>query len=85
MGKYIRHGTAIIVAFLVGSIVSLTGVTPDPDQVSTVVDGLASNVTELVMLVVYAFGEKFLKRFPALDKEGFIDRLWLKKEASTLP
>lgn len=83
MGKYVRHLIAAGVALLVGAVVSVTGVTPDPDQVNTIVDGLASNATEFLMLVVYAFGEKLLKRFPLLDKEGFIDWLWLKREAAT--
>lgn len=83
MGKYIRHGIGALVGLVLASIVGALGLEPTPEQQTTIVDGLAGGLSEFVMLVGYFVVEKYLKRFKGLDKEGFLDWWWLKKEAST--
>lgn len=81
MGKYIRHGIAALVGALLGVLLGASGVTPDPDAVQGAADAIAAALAPMVMLVGYAWTEKFLKRFPGLDLQGYIDRMWLKREA----
>lgn len=81
MGKYIRHGIAVLVSALLTFLITLTGAVPDPDQVQGAAEGVASVLAPGIMLVAYAWVEKFLKRFRFLDTEGWIDRTWLKAEA----
>lgn len=85
MGKFIRHGIGAIIGGLLGSLVALLqgqGVEVDPNAVSEAANALSNALTLAVTIFGYAAVEKFLKSFPWLDKEGFIDRLWLKREAA---
>lgn len=86
MGKYIRHGIGILVTALVGALLPLLGIDPtllSEEQATIVNNFTAAFETFLYLLLTfiwYPLLEKFLKRFPALDKEGWIDWLWLKHE-----
>lgn len=84
MGKFIRHGIGALIGGLLGSLVALLqgqGVEVDPGAVAEATDALANAITLAVTIFGYAAVEKFLKRFKFLDTEGWIDRIWLKKEA----
>lgn len=76
MGKYIRHGAAVIAGAIVTFIVdALPGVSTiaTPEHQAGLVDALTGLLTVVGMalwLMVYAFVEKYLKRFHRLDPEG---------------
>lgn len=84
MGKLLRHGIGALVGSLLGALTALLagqGVEIDPGAVAETAASLTNALVLFVTLFGYAIAEKFLKRFAWLDKEGWIDRLWLKKEA----
>lgn len=84
MGKFLRHGIGAAVGALLGAIVAALagqGVEVDPGQVAEIETHLTNAATLFVTLFGYAAAEKVLKRFPSLDREGFLDRLFLKREA----
>lgn len=87
MGKYIRHATGMLVAAIFGTLLPLLGINPelfDPDQAAQFTQMKDAFETALYIFgtfVWYPLTEKWLKRFKWLDLQGWIDRLWLKKEA----
>lgn len=87
MGKYIRHGIGVLAAAIVATILPLLGLEPamlteaQAEQVALLTAALETVLYVFVSLVTYPLVEKFLKRFPLIDTEGWIDRLWLKSEA----
>lgn len=95
LGKILRHGTGALVGALIAAIVAFfaaRGVLFDAGQVVTTTQLLTDGLVGFIFLfgapiftglLSYAGVEKWLKRFKALDKEGWIDRLWLKHEAAT--
>ncbi len=85
MGKYIRHLIGAFVGAVLGTItaqLALMGYTPDPVQMSALAESLTTALTLFVTLGGYAVTEKFLKRFPSIDYEGWISRLELKRAAN---
>lgn len=91
MGKYLRHGIGILVAAFFGTLLPILGIQPellDPEAAARFADMKDAFETGLYLFgtfVWYPIVEKFLKRFPKIDLEGWIDRLWLKKEAAITP
>lgn len=95
IGKLIRHGIGALVGSLLGAVVfalAARGIMIDEGQVQTFGALIAEGISGVVLLLLptffstllgYAGVEKWLKRFKALDKEGWIDRLWLKHEAAS--
>ncbi len=86
MGKYIRHLIGAFVGSVLGAVtaqLALMGYTPDPVQMSALAESLTTALTPLrATLGGYAVTEKFLKRFPSIDYEGWISRLELKRAAN---
>lgn len=78
MGKYIRHFLAAVIGALVAATVQFVGtrwgVTFEDEQVRTFTDAMVNAFFPLVLVLWYAWSEKFLKRFPWLDQEGAADR-----------
>jgi hypothetical protein len=87
-GPYIRHAAAVIVGifftWLVDLLPWITTYVPE-EQIVGIQDALVGFITLtglVVFGVVYAWAEKFLKRFGWIDPQGFTDRLWLKNRAN---
>lgn len=57
---FIRHGAAVVAAWLVATLSGLFGIEPDPETTSQVADGLAV-VGVALFTLAYAWGEKALK------------------------
>jgi hypothetical protein len=77
MGKYIRHTIGALVGALLGSLTSVLvaqGVDLDPARLDMLEVMLVDGLTLFVTIFGYAFTEKFLKRFSAIDPEGAADR-----------
>lgn len=85
LGKYVRHFIAAaigaIVAFVVGQAAA-NGLDVNTDPAAYA--GTVEAITGFVMLFVYAMLEKFLKRFPWLDLEGYAMRQQAKQAAGTV-
>jgi hypothetical protein len=85
MGKYIRHLLAAIIGVLVGAVVAVLGkylgADFTPEQIEGFTDALTNALLPGVTLWLYAWSEKYLKRFAWLDPEGFTDRLRLKQQS----
>lgn len=84
MGKFIRHGIGALVGGALGALTAALagqGIEVDPGAVAETTSALTNALTLAVTIFGYAAVEKFLKRFKGLDTEGWIDRIWLKKEA----
>lgn len=85
MGKFIRHGIGALVGSALGTLVAWLasqGIEVRPEDLTIIEASMTNGLTLFVTILGYAAVEKFLKRFPGLDLQGYIDRLWLKKEAS---
>lgn len=84
MGKYLRHGLAVLLAAFFTWLLTVFGVVPDPEAVQGAADVVAEVFAPALMLLFYAWGEKYLKHFRWLDPEGYADRLRRKEEAARL-
>lgn len=83
MGKYLRHFIAAIVGPVVAALVAWAtgiGFEIDADTV-TAIEAALSGLLFSLAFMLYAWVEKFLKRFPTLDPEGAADRLAINEEA----
>lgn len=90
IGKYLRHGIGAAVGALLGALVATLagrGITVDPDQVAGAAEALTNALTLFVTVFGYAAAEKFLRRFPWLDRIGYIERMKEKQAVgvATLP
>jgi hypothetical protein len=84
MGKYIRHGIGALIGSLFGTItawLAAQGIEVDVSQLSLAQTFFTDGLTLFVTIIGYALSEKYLKRFPRLDLQGWLDRIWLKQEA----
>lgn len=79
LGKYIRHTIAALMAAIVGYITAALAT-----QGIEVPGDIAVGFGTFLTFVVYAFVEKFLKRFPWLDLEGYAEYLDAKDGADTI-
>jgi hypothetical protein len=88
MGKYIRHLIAVMIGGLIAATVqfigSRWGVTFEDEAVKNFADAATNTITPVVMLAVYAVLEKFFKRFPSLDPEGYAGRELVNREAAAI-
>ena len=84
-GKYLRHFLAVILGIIVAAIAQRLGVDYDKQAAATVIDGVLNLIVPGIVLWVYAWAEKFLKRFPNLDPEGYTGRQLIKAKAAADP
>lgn len=84
MGKYLRHGIGALIGSIFGTItawLASQGIEVDISQMSLVQTFFTDGSVLFVTIIGYALSEKFLKRFPSIDLQGWLDRIWLKQEA----
>lgn len=87
LGKYLRHFIAVVLAGIVTWLSDKlpfleTFITPEAVNAATEwAVGLLTGVGAILMTTLYAWLEKFLKRFPSLDPEGAADRVAIQEEA----
>lgn len=78
MGKYARHLIAVVIGAVIAACVQLLGtrfgITFEDEAVRDFQDALTNAVTPMALVWAYAWIEKFLKRYPWLDPEGYVSR-----------
>lgn len=83
IGKYVRHGAAwtgaVAAAWVVGLVEPLGVILTEAD--AALLEGGFTVLGFLVAGIGYAFLEKWLKRFPQIDLEGWTDRARTYQEA----
>jgi hypothetical protein len=74
-GKYVRHLIGVLVGLVVTAVLAKLAPDTPMHNVQGIVDTISDLLAPAVMLVLYAWTEKLLKRFPALDPEGAASRI----------